>query len=54
VRRFFAIAHYRTAGGAHGSCSFNIIASDMDEALEKARRKADVRGRSKIVINVYA
>lgn len=54
MTRFFAIAHYMTAGGNHGSTSFPIMASNADDALQRARAKANTRGRRKIVVHVYA
>lgn len=54
MTRFFAIAHYLTAGGNHGSTSFPVMARNMDEALQLARAKASTRGRRKIVVSVYA
>lgn len=53
MTRFFAIAHYLTAGGNHGSTSFPVLAADMDDALQRARAKVNTRGRRKIVVHIY-
>lgn len=53
MTRYFAIAHYRTAAGNHGSTSFNVVASDEQHAQSKAMAKASTRGRSRIRIHLF-
>lgn len=52
MRRYFAIAHYLTAGGNHGSCSFPVMARDNEQATQLAERKAKTRGRYRIRVYV--
>lgn len=52
--RYFAIAHYTTAGGNHGSTSFHIVAANEEQATRKATWKASERGRSRVRVHVRA
>lgn len=53
MTRFFISATYRTAGGNLGQCSFQLIAPDHWETVERiARRKLSIRGRSRFHIRV--
>lgn len=52
MKRYFAIAHYLTPAGNHGSTSFHIVASDEQHAEAKARFKASTRGRQRIRIHL--